>query len=120
MLDVLDETSGDLVAIRVSGRHLTDEAHKLASLIDARIEAHGHACAFVEIDDTDGVSAGALKEGLEFDLQHGKQIKRCAIVGDASWERGLVRLLGLFFTNAEVRFFGSDERATALEWASGS
>lgn len=117
MLEILDETSGDLVAFRVSGRHIHDESHKLAHMIDARIAKYGHARCFVEISNTTGVALSALREGLEFDLQHGKQIERCAVVGDHAWEGWLVRLLGLFFGNAEVRFFGAADRAAALEWA---
>lgn len=119
MLEILDETSGDLVAFRISGKHIHDESHKLAGMIDARIALHGHACCFVEITDTAGVTLSALKEGLEFDLEHGNQIERVAVVGDHAWERWLVRLLGLFFRNAEVRFFGSADRAAALDWARG-
>ena len=116
MLEILDETSDDLVAFRVSGKHIHDESHKLAGLIDARIARYGHVNCFVEIIDTHGVALSALKEGLDFDLEHGHQIRRCAVVGDHAWERWLVRILGLFFRNAQVRFFPEAERATALEW----
>ena len=120
MLQILDETSDDLVAFRVTGRHIHDESHKLAAMIDARIARYGHANCFVEIVDTQGVELSALKEGLEFDMRHGHQIRRCAVVGDHAWERWLVRLLGLFFRNAEIRFFSSSDRAAALDWARGN
>ena len=116
MLEILDETSEDLVAFRITGSHIHDESHKLAGLINARIARFGHARCFVEITDTQGIALAALKEGLEFDLEHGKQIQRCAVVGDHAWERWLVRLLGLFFRSADVRFFGPAERAAALDW----
>jgi hypothetical protein len=119
MLEILDETAEGLVALRISGRHIHDESHKLAAMIDARIMRFGRANCFVEIVDTKGVALSALKEGLEFDLQHGHQIGRCAVVGDSAWERWLVRLLGLFFQNAEVRFFGPEDRQAALDWARG-
>jgi hypothetical protein len=116
MLEILDETSGDLVAFRISGKHIHDESHKLAGMIDARIKRHGHVRCLVEIADTAGIALSAMKEGLEFDLEYGNKIERCAVVGDHAWERWLVRLLGLFFRNAEVRFFGTADRATALDW----
>ena len=119
MLEILEETTGDLVAFRLSGKHLHDESHKLALMIDARIQAHGYARCFVEIAETHGVELSALKEGLRFDLQHAKLIKRCAVVGDLAWERWLVRLLELFFRNAEIRFFASDDRAAGLDWVRG-
>jgi hypothetical protein len=119
MLEILDETTGELVAFRVSGRHIHDESEKLAGMIDARIAKYGHASCFVEITDTHGVTLSALREGLDFDLEHGHQIRRCAVVGDHAWERWLVRLLGLFFRKAEVRFFPAADRAAALAWAKG-
>ena len=117
MLEILDETSEDLVAFRITGKHIHDESHKIAGLMDARIARYGHARCFIEIGDTTGVALSSLKEGLEFDLQHGKQIERCAVVGDHAWEAWLVKLLGLFFSKADVRFFHSSDRAAALEWA---
>jgi hypothetical protein len=117
MLEILDETSGDLVAFRVTGKHIHDESHQLAAMIDARIKRHGHARCFVEITDTEGVALSALREGLQFDLRHGAEIERCAIVGDHAWSRWLVGLLELFFRKAEVRFFPVEERDAALEWA---
>lgn len=116
MLEILDETSGDLVAFRVSGKHLQEESHKLAGMIDARIAKYGHARCFVEIAETKGADIGSLKEGLDFDLHHAKGIERCAVVGDQAWERALVRVLHLFFRNAEIRFFELGDRDTALAW----
>jgi len=120
MLKILDETSDDLVALEISGKHLHDDSHAIADLINARIARFGHARAFLEITDTHGVALSALKEGLDFDLEHGKQIERCAVVGEHAWERWLVGVLRLFFRNAEVRFFPSGERDAALEWVRGS
>jgi len=119
MLEILDETSDDLVAFRITGKHIHDESHKLAGLIDARIAKYGHADCLVEIVDTHGIALSALKEGLDFDMKHGHQIRRCAVVGDHAWERWLVKLLGLFFGNAHVQFFAPADRAAALEWARG-
>lgn len=116
MLEILPETTDDIVAFRVSGTHIHDESHKLAGLIDARIARYGHARCFVEIGDSHGVALSALKEGLDFDLEHGHQIERCAVVGEHAWERWLVKLLGLFFRKAELRFFPAEERAAALAW----
>lgn len=120
MLEILEETAGDLVAFRISGKHIHEESHKLADMIDARIAAHGHARCLVEIDHSEGVELSALREGLSFDLDHGKQIVRCAVVGEKGWERWLVRVLGLFFRNAEIRFFSAAERGAALDWVRGS
>lgn len=116
MLEILPETTDDVVAFRVSGKHIHDESHKLAGLIDARIAKYGHARCLVEIAETKGIALSAIREGLSFDLEHGKQIERCAVIGDHAWERWLTRLLGLFFGNAELRFFPSAERTAALEW----
>jgi hypothetical protein len=120
MLEILEETSGDMVAFRVSGKHIHDESHKLAGMIDARISKHGHVNCFVEIMDTKGIALSALKEGLEFDMEHGTQIERCGVVGDQAWERWLVRLLGLFFRSAEIKFYDPSERAAALDWVRGA
>ncbi len=120
MLEILDETADELVAFRVSGKLLHDETHKIADMVDARIEAYGHARCFVEIDHSEGCELSALKEGIEFDLKHGNQIQRCAVIADQVWERWLIEVLSLFFRDADVRFFGAGDRVAALEWVRGS
>lgn len=116
MLEILEETSDKLLACRLQGKHIYEESHKLAGMIDARVAKYGHARCLVEIVGLEGVELRALLEGLEFDLQHTHQIERCAIVGDQPWERWLTRLLKLFFRGAELRFFPLDQRDAALEW----
>jgi hypothetical protein len=116
MLEVLDETAGDVVALRITGKHIHGESHKLAGMIDARIATYGHARCFIEITETDGVELSALKEDLQFELEHGDQIRRCAVVGEHSWERWLVRILSLYFRSADIQFFPENDRGRALEW----
>ena len=116
MLEILDETTGDLVAFRIKGRYLQDDAHTLADMLDARIEHSGHVRCLAELQDMHGVDLGSVREELRFDTKHGNQIERCAILGDAEWERWLVAACGFFFRKAQVRFFSPDERAVALEW----
>lgn len=116
MIEISDETAGDLFAFRISGKILQSEAHKVANMVEARIEAHGYVRCLAEITDLTGAEFGALEEELEFDLHHAKEIKRCAIVGDREWERWLVKVVGPFFRNADVRFFEAGERAAALDW----
>ena len=116
MLEILDETAGDLVAFRIKGRYLQDDAHKLVDILDARIEHSGHVRCLAELQDMHGVDLGSVREELGFDMKHGSQIERCAVVGDAPWERWLVTTLGLFFRKAEMRFFSADQRDAALAW----
>jgi SpoIIAA-like len=116
MLEILDETSGVVLAVRVKGKHLREESHKLAALLDARIAKYGGVRCLVEIVHPEGAELGALSEGLDFDLHHTTQVERTAIVGDRAWESWLSKLLGLFFRNAQIRFFEASQRERALEW----
>ena len=114
MLEILEETAGDLVAFRIQGRYLQDAAHKLMDMLDARIEHSGHARCLAELQDMHGVDLGVVREELDFGMKHGNQIERCAVLGDMPWERWLVATFGLFFRKAEVRFFSPDQRHAAL------
>jgi hypothetical protein len=116
MLDILGETSGNVLAVRLSGKHLHTDAHELADVIEARIAKYGAARCLIEISDVEGVQLGALVEGLEFDLQHVHTIERCAVVGHADWERWLTSALKLFFRNAKLRYFEQAERDAAVAW----
>jgi hypothetical protein len=116
MLDILDETSGNVLAVRLSGKHLHTDAHELADIIDARIEKYGAARCLIEIADVEGVELSAVIEGVEFDLHHAHTIERCAIVGHEDWERWLTRILQLFFRNATLRYFSQAERDAAVAW----
>lgn len=116
MLEILEETAADVLAVRVSGKHLQTDAHELANLLDARIAKYGAARCLVEIGDLEGAEAGAVREGLSFDLHHASTIERCAVVGERAWERWLTALLGLFFRGAELRFFEAASRDEAVAW----
>jgi hypothetical protein len=116
MLEILEETAGDLVAFRIKGRYLQEDAHKLVEILDARIEHSGHVRCLAELQDMHGVDFGSVREELGFDLKHGNQIERCAVVGNAPWERWLVTTFGLIFRKAETRLFLPDQRDAALAW----
>lgn len=116
MLEILEETAGDLVAFRIQGRYLHEDAHKLVEMLDARIEHSGHVRCLAEVQDMHGVDLGALREELGFEMKHGRQIERCAIIGSPDWERWLVKTLSLFFREAEVRFFSTEQRDAAFAW----
>jgi hypothetical protein len=62
-----------------------------------------------------GWTAGALWEGLKFDIKHFKDIERIAMVGEKAWEKGMATFCKPFIT-AKSRYFDRAERAAAKDW----
>ena len=57
-----------------------------------------------------------MLDEIKFDVRHGGQIERCAVVGDRSWESWMTKLARPIVFRAEVRYVDVAERDKAWEW----
>ena len=118
MHEILPQTQGDFVAIKVIDKLTELDFEIIAPLLVAEIEEYHKIALFVEMEDFHGWTAGALWADTKFDLKHHKDFSRIAIVGDQKWEEWMATLAKPF-TAAAVRYFDVHERDAALRWSSG-
>ena len=116
MVEILDQRSGKVFAMRLSGKLLHQDYQKFVPILEKRIEQHGSVRCYLEMIEFHGIELRALLDEIKFDFRHAHQIERCAIVGDRAWEAWMTRLSRPIFLNAEIRLFDQSERGTARDW----
>ncbi len=116
MIEILRQSKGSVLAIQVSGKLLHRDYQEFVPMLEKRIEEHGSVRCFIELTEFHGIELRALWDEIKFDVQHARQIERCAIVGDRDWESWMTKLSRPIFSAAEIRFFDIIERDKAWEW----
>ncbi len=118
MHEILPQTQGDFVAIKLIDKLTELDFEIIVPLLEAEIEEYHKIALFVELQDFHGWTASALWADTKFDLKHHRDFSRIAMVGDQKWEAWMATL-SKPFTTAAVRYFDVHERAAALRWSSG-
>jgi hypothetical protein len=113
----IEQDEGRTVIVEVRDRLTRADYEKFVPRVEKQIERHGKINFVARFDKLEGVEPGALWEDLKFDVRHFDDIRRVAIIGDKSWEKWMAKFCRPF-TTAEVEYFGTDQAANAIEWAS--
>jgi hypothetical protein len=123
MLQVLEMTSDNLLATRISGQVTADEYDRFLSLIAEMAQKYDSLRWYCELEDFDGVSFQALVDDVRFDFEHRGEfrLERAAVVGDTSlqkWATSICDVLGRFWPipTDESRYFDQTDREDALRW----
>ena len=117
MLEILQESEGNTLGLRLSGGVNEDDFIMLLPRLIEIVRAYGFANLLIEISAVTrwgGYATGSRGEDLErmADIVLG----RVAIIGDKSWQAWLVKFLDPF-TSSEERFFYPNQRQEAWSWA---
>ncbi|MGZ3413885.1 MAG: STAS/SEC14 domain-containing protein [Isosphaeraceae bacterium] len=116
MIETLDQSSGKVFGMRVSGKLAHQDYERFVPLLEKLIEDHGSVRCLVELTDLQGIEPRALWDEIQFDVHHARQIERCAVVGDKKWEAWMTKLSRPIFARAEMRFFDRAETEKAWQW----
>ena len=76
----------------------------------------GPARILAILEDFTGWEQGADWNDLDFQLTHGNEIGKIAIVGDPRWEPQALAFAGAGFRRAPVKFFPSSQLEEARTW----
>lgn len=115
MLQLLEESKGDLVALRVSGHIDKTDYDVMLPLLEEKIKQHNKISVYAEVQDVEDYTLTALWEDVKFDIRHASDFKKAAIVGDQKW-LNLLASVAPPFTSAEVKYFNFMDRDKALDW----
>jgi hypothetical protein len=120
ILHELDEAHGILM-IRPEGRLESADFEKLAAVVDPYIEQHGGLRSLmVEAESFPGWSDfGALVSHLKFVRGHHRKIARFAAVSDGGFLK-IMPEIARHFVEAELRYFDTSKKTTALAWLKGT
>lgn len=113
MLTFLEQSVGNVIAIQASGKLTHEDYELLLPTVKEVIQKHGKVRFWIELIDFHGWEPRASWDDLKFDVQHGSNYERCAIVGESKWQEWMTKLSKPFFT---IKFFNEDQREQAWQW----
>ncbi len=116
MVEVVEQSSGKVLALRLNGKLLHSDYQKFIPLMESIIKDHGSIRCLIEMTDFAGIELRALWDDLKFDVKHSKSIERCAIVGDKKWEEWMTKLSRPLFPHAELKYFDRSDAQQASAW----
>ena len=115
MLEILPQSSGNVVGARVGGRLDGEECKLLAARIEALIGEHKTVRLLLDVSECDRVDPAAAWEEFVMGVKHWNDLERVAIVGGAKWSRVAASTLNRL-TYGEAEHFSADELAGAWVW----
>jgi len=115
MIQLLEESRGDLVAFRISGSVDRHDYNIMLPLLQERIRQHGKVRVYAEVQDVEDYSLRALWEDIKFDVKHASDFSKVALIGDSKWIDWLT-VMAKPFTSAEVKYFNFAQKQLAWDW----
>lgn len=119
MIEFMDESSGNLLGVRVSGKLTKAEYDSILLPQLAKLfKAHGQLNILIYMDEAfEGWDLEAAWEDASYGLRHQADIGKLAVVGGPAWVHWGIKLSG-FLMKGEIRIFPSDQLADAWRWIS--
>jgi hypothetical protein len=115
MIQILEESEGNLVAFRVSGNVDKSDYDVMLPVLEQKIRQYGKIKVYAELMDVEAYSLRALYEDIRFDIKHASDFSKVALVGDSDWI-SWVATAARPFTSAEVKYFDFKLRDGAWAW----
>ncbi len=115
MFEIIPVDDRHILAFKVVGKLTDADYQAFLPELEKLIQEEGSISLYIELEDFQGWEAKAAWADLKFDLQHDKDFRRIAIVGDTVWERSGIALAN-FFTRSEMHFFSKEESKSAWGW----
>ncbi len=116
MIQILDKTINDFIAVRASGKLTKKDYEDILALAKEKTRQYGRTNWYIEITDFKGWEFDAAVEDLKFDIEHYDDIKRIAMVGDKKWYYWGA-MASKLFTRAKVEYFDIADKVKAENWA---
>lgn len=116
MYELLPQTEGNVLGVRVSGTITGDDYEHFRPVIDERVRRHGKVHLLIHMDAFDGWDdLDALWEDLKLDAAHYTDVERLAMVGEERWQDWMTRLTDLL-APGDVRYFDENDLDGAWAW----
>jgi stage II sporulation SpoAA-like protein len=115
MIEQLPETSGKVLAFKMSGKLHDEDYKRFVPLVDEAIAKEGKVRLLAQFEDFHGWDMHALWDDIKFSTKHCLDIERVALVGDKTWEKWMAKVCKPF-TMARLRYFDQSEVEAAKTW----
>jgi hypothetical protein len=115
MLRKLDDSSGNIIGFKLSGKITDREFKAFAAEVEKTVTDKGKVKLLLITDYPQEFSLKAIWDELVFWTKHIEEIERLAIVGQKEWEKWL-GLLEHTFISTEVRYYNKSRLKEAWTW----
>ena len=115
MIQILDDTSEDLIALQIKDGVTKEDYDKIKPLIEEKTSRYDKIRLYAELRELTDVGLGAIWEDLKIDINHYNDFARIAVVGPKDWKENLVNIAKQLVP-AEVRYFDATEVNAAKAW----
>lgn len=115
-------SSGDVIALRVSGKITGNDLDAIMDRLDAVMASQDKVHLFVETQGIGGIELNGLPAYLNRAMElFGKlaMFGRVAVVADQAWVRAGTRLESALLPSIRYRVYTPNEREEALAWVEG-
>ncbi|MFT2008263.1 STAS/SEC14 domain-containing protein [Pontibacter sp. 13R65] len=115
MIEILRETKDELLAIRVSKELTIADFDQYRNLLRDLMQAYQEVHLYYEMKDVNWVQPVAAIENGLFDVVHGLDYGRVAMVGEKKWQEWAAKLISPVKKKG-VRYFDLAEKEQAMRW----
>jgi hypothetical protein len=114
-IQLKEEDGGKLLDVHVSGKLDAADYEHFVPEFERLVRLHGKLRVLFSMTGFHGWEAGALWDDIKFDMKHGADIERLAMVGEKKWQQGMAAFCKPF-TKADIRYFDHAQEAEARKW----
>ena len=115
MFEVLEENSNYLF-VRSHGRLLHADYERLLPKLETLIRDYGRLRFAFQMVGFEGIELRAIWDELHFNSHHLRDVERCAVIGNRTWEKWATQFAGVLFLGAKFRYFEADQVEEAKAW----
>ena len=116
MPTIVHREADDLYVMSLSGIMKRSEFGTGQDTLARGIDAGGKPRVLAILREFQGWEKGADWNDLDFQITHGTEIAKIAIVGDTRWEPEALAFAGAGFRRAPVKFFPEGQELQARAW----
>ena len=114
MVEILEETKGNLIAVRVKGKITSDDYAVFNPLMEKTLKDYEKPHAYIEVHELEMPGADALWEELK-NLPDYNKFGKCAVVSDQEWLDTMAKVADKPMS-PDIKFFTFDQKEKAREW----
>lgn len=115
MLIILEFTKNNVIATKAQENLTEADIQKIHPLIHNIVNRGQKVRWYFEMENFSGWKFNAFWKDLKMDMSHADDYEKIAMVGEKKWQDWITQFMKPF-TNAEVRYFDSEQKEKAKKW----
>ena len=114
MIEILDETQGNLIAAKVEGKITEQDYEKFNPLLEKTLKDYDKPNVYCEVYQLEMPGPEAIWEEIK-NIPSYNKLGKCAIVSDQKWLDAMVKVADKPMS-PDIKFFNFDQKSEAKEW----